>query len=120
MKPVVLAVDDDPAAIHRIGEELRRRYGHDYDVICDQSAPEALGRLEALHDADRAVAVVLADQWMPGLSGTDLLTRVKWSPFVGQRLGAKPERVYVRGRLVARRGQIVDDAVRGVLVRPAR
>ena len=77
MKPVVLAVDDDPAAIHRIGEELRRRYGHDYDVICDQSAPEALGRLEALHDADRAVAVVLADQWMPGLSGTDLLTRVK-------------------------------------------
>ena len=47
-KPVVMAVDDDPAAIGRISEELQRRYGIDYDVVCGQSATEALRRLESM------------------------------------------------------------------------
>jgi dihydroorotase-like cyclic amidohydrolase len=46
------------------------------------------------------------------------LTRVGWSPFVGQKVGPKPEQVYVGGRLVSQRGKIVDDDVRGTLVRP--
>ncbi len=49
-----------------------------------------------------------------------LLTRVGWSPFTGQKLGPKPEQVYVMGRLVAQRGVIVDDDGRGMLVRPVR
>lgn len=52
------------------------------------------------------------------LQATDLLTRVGWSPYTGQKIGAKPEYVYIGGRLVSQRGQIVDDDVRGSLVSP--
>lgn len=52
------------------------------------------------------------------LEEKDLLTRVAWSPFTGQKVAARPEQVYVGGRLVAQRGRIVDDEVRGKLVRP--
>jgi hypothetical protein len=38
VRPVLLAVDDDPAARSSIEAELRKRYGADYEVICEGSA----------------------------------------------------------------------------------
>jgi thioredoxin reductase (NADPH) len=71
-----MAVDDDPLALDRVEDELRRRYGRDYDVICETSAATALDRLEAL---DGPLAVILADQWLrePHVTGESLLARVK-------------------------------------------
>jgi dihydroorotase len=73
------------------------------------------GWIKAGYDADFAL---FTEDELVKLAATDLLTRVGWSPFVGQRIGARPEQVYVGGRLVAQRGRIVDDDVRGTLVRP--
>ena len=74
-KPVLLAVDDDPNDLDKIQRELRKRYGADYHVACQTSAEAALKRLEDLKSAGEEVAVLLADQWMPGMTGTELLTR---------------------------------------------
>ena len=74
-KPVLLAVDDDPKDLDKIQRELRKRYGADYHVACQTSAEAALKRLEDLKSAGEEVAVLLADQWMPGMTGTELLTR---------------------------------------------
>jgi dihydroorotase len=73
------------------------------------------GSVKAGHDAD---FLLFTEDELVKLLASDLLTRVGWSPFVGQRVGARPEQVYVGGRLVAQRGKIVDDEVRGTLVRP--
>jgi dihydroorotase len=73
------------------------------------------GWIKPGYDADFAL---FAESDLVKLTNADLLTRVGWSPFVGQKVGAKPEQVYVSGQLVAQRGRIVDDAVRGTLVRP--
>lgn len=75
-KPVLLAVDDDPLALDRVEDELRRRYGRDYEVITETSAATALKRLEHLPGP---LALVLADQWLrePHLTGESLLARVK-------------------------------------------
>lgn len=73
------------------------------------------GWIKAGYDADFAL---FTEEDLVKLLSTDLLTRVGWSPFVGQKVGARPEQVYVGGRLVAQRGKIVDDEVRGSLVRP--
>ena len=75
-KPVLVAVDDDPAALARLREELGRRYREDYRILCLGSATEALDALIAMRDAGDPVAVVLADQWMPGHTGVELLTRM--------------------------------------------
>ena len=48
--PLILAVDDDPDALKLIASELRRRYGSDYNVVCELSrlrrARAAGGRAE--------------------------------------------------------------------------
>jgi thioredoxin reductase (NADPH) len=75
-RPVILAVDHESDALSRIEDELRRRFGADYRIVCADSSEDALATLEALRAAGAEVAVVLADQWMPGTSGTDLLARV--------------------------------------------
>lgn len=74
---MLLAVDDDPSALERIARELERRYGDDYRVLCERSADAALAELERMRDTGEGVAVVLADQWMPEATGSDLLARVR-------------------------------------------
>jgi threonine dehydratase len=46
VRPVLLAVDDEPAARGSIEKELRKRYGADHEVICEGSGAAALGALE--------------------------------------------------------------------------
>jgi thioredoxin reductase (NADPH) len=73
-KPVLLVVDDDADALDNVGRQLRSRYGGDYRVFCEGSAEAAVGTLEGFQAARDDVAVVLSDQWMPGMSGTEFLT----------------------------------------------
>jgi thioredoxin reductase (NADPH) len=74
--PVVLLADGSPAR-GRTEAELRKRYGTDYQVIVTGSAEEAFELLGQLRDGQRPVGLVLADQWLPGATGTDLLARVR-------------------------------------------
>ena len=74
-RPVILAVDDDPDVIGLIGEELTKRYGHDYRVVAVRAASTALAELESMCQACDRVALVLADQWLPDGTGSELLAR---------------------------------------------
>jgi thioredoxin reductase (NADPH) len=74
-RPVILAVDDDPSSIGHISTELERRYERDYVVVYTTSSNDALARLDAMRRAGDRVALVLADQWMPELTGAELLSR---------------------------------------------
>ena len=42
VRPELLAVDDEPAGRSSIERELRKRYGADYQVICEGSGAAAL------------------------------------------------------------------------------
>jgi thioredoxin reductase (NADPH) len=75
VRPVLLAVDDEPAARSSIEGELRKRYGADYEVICESSGAAALGALEQVKERGGQVALVLADLWMPDMTGIELLTK---------------------------------------------
>jgi thioredoxin reductase (NADPH) len=75
-RPVVLLADSSPTR-GRIEAELRKRYGTDYQVIVTGSVAEALEVLGQLRDGQRQVSLVLADQWLPGATGTELLARVR-------------------------------------------
>ena len=75
--PVLLAVEDDAAALGDVERELRDRYASSYRVICTRSPEEALATLTRLADAGEEVALVLAAQWLSGTTGSDLLERVR-------------------------------------------
>jgi thioredoxin reductase (NADPH) len=77
LKPVLLAVDDDPAALAKIGFELRNRYGADYRIECEKSAEAAMEKLRQFEVKGDEVALVLAEQWMPGMTGVEFLARVR-------------------------------------------
>jgi thioredoxin reductase (NADPH) len=75
--PMLFVVDEDPLALARAEEQLARRYGADYSVRVARSAAAALTDLEALREDGAPVALVLADQWLRGTTGAELLAQVK-------------------------------------------
>jgi thioredoxin reductase (NADPH) len=76
-RPRVLVVEDEHDARALMRGELERRYGGDYRVSCEGSALAALAKLERWRAAADPVALVLADQWMPDLTGEEFLARAK-------------------------------------------
>jgi thioredoxin reductase (NADPH) len=74
-QPVVLAVDDDGDVVGALRQALGKRYGADYQILTERAPAEGLGVLERLRSQDVSVAVVIADQWMPQLTGVDFLAQ---------------------------------------------
>ena len=75
--PVLLAVDEDADALREIEQELSDRYGRHYRVSCMQSALEARAWLSELAAAGRKVALILAGQWLSGMTGAELLDEAR-------------------------------------------
>ena len=68
-KPSVLLVDDEPNILSALRRVLRR---DGYEIFTAQSGEEALELL-----AKNPVMVILSDQRMPNMTGTEFLSRVK-------------------------------------------
>jgi thioredoxin reductase (NADPH) len=75
--PVLLVVDDEPSVLAAVGRDLRRGFGERYRVVRAGSGEEALSVLSVLLRRGEQVAMLIADQRMPGLSGTDYLVRAR-------------------------------------------
>jgi thioredoxin reductase (NADPH) len=76
-KPTILTVDDDPQVSAAITRDLAGRYGGDYRVVRATSGPEALAVLTRLALRDEPVALIAADQRMPGMTGIELLSQAR-------------------------------------------
>src|SRR5919205_2415077 len=72
-KPSILTVDDDREVLRAVERDLRRRYSESYRVLRADSGPAALDVLRELKVRGDAVALLLVDQRMPGMSGVDFL-----------------------------------------------
>lgn len=76
-KPVILTVDDDTEVLQAIARDVRRGFGEHFRVIRAESGGRALDVLRQLKVANDAVALMLVDQRMPGISGVDLLSEAR-------------------------------------------
>jgi thioredoxin reductase (NADPH) len=72
-KPVILAVDDDPAVLGAIDRDLRHQYRHEYRVMKAGSADEGLETARALAARNTPISLFIVDQRMPEMSGIDVL-----------------------------------------------
>lgn len=75
--PVLIAVDKDETALLFVGQELRKRYGDDYEVICDSSVESTLSTLQALKETERQVALLFTDQSLGEMTGIEFLNRAR-------------------------------------------
>jgi thioredoxin reductase (NADPH) len=76
-RPAILAVDDEPTVLAAVSRDLRRGFGEHYRILRAGSGAEALEMLEELRRRGDPVAMVIADQRMPGMEGTELLTKTR-------------------------------------------
>jgi thioredoxin reductase (NADPH) len=74
-RPVILAVDDEPAVLGAIVRDLRREYGKRYRVRRADSGAAALDLLRQLKLRNAPVALFLVDQRMPVMSGVEFLAK---------------------------------------------
>src|SRR5258707_1868915 len=72
-KPILLSVDDDSDVLRAIERDLRSQYGAEYRVIGSDSRNGALDLLKQLKVRNDNVALLLADQRMPGMDGVNFL-----------------------------------------------
>jgi thioredoxin reductase (NADPH) len=72
-RPVVLAVDDEPSVARAVERDLRRRYGREFRVLRAESGAEALTALRESKLRGAPIALLLADQRMPVMSGVEFL-----------------------------------------------
>ena len=76
-RPVILAVDDEPAVLAAVARDLRRGFGERYRIMRVSSGAEALELLAQILRRGEQVALLIADQRMPGMAGTDYLVRAR-------------------------------------------
>lgn len=72
-KPVILTVDDDPAVLQAIARDLRQQYGDRFRIVRADSGATALEATQQIKLRANTVALFLADQRMPEMSGIEFL-----------------------------------------------
>jgi thioredoxin reductase (NADPH) len=74
-RPVIMIVDDEPGAVAQLLDALARRFGGDYRVVPQLSARTALDDIARMKSEGEELALIIADQWMPEMTGVELLGR---------------------------------------------
>jgi thioredoxin reductase (NADPH) len=74
-KPVLLIVDDDPQVLAAVRRDLRSRYRENYTVVSAPSGQEALAAARELKSRGDSLAVIISDQRMPGMLGSEVLAK---------------------------------------------
>ncbi len=76
-KPVILVVDDDTVVLNAVERDLRKKYGRDYRIQKSDSGVAALDYLRQLQRRNEAVALFVADQRMPHMTGVQFLEQAR-------------------------------------------
>jgi thioredoxin reductase (NADPH) len=72
-RPVILAIDDEPEVLRAVQRDLRSHYGSEYRILGAGGGEEAIETIEELARREAPLALILADQRMPSVTGVDVL-----------------------------------------------
>ncbi|MCI0396349.1 MAG: FAD-dependent oxidoreductase [Chloroflexi bacterium] len=73
-RPIIVTVDDEPQVLNAVERDLRQHYRSDYRIIKAGSGAAALDAVKQLKQRNTPIALFLADQRMPNMTGTEFLT----------------------------------------------
>lgn len=72
-KPYILAIDDDLSVLRAVERDLKNRFATNFRVLAIDSPQKALDTVRQLTARGDRIALFLADQRMPVMSGTEFL-----------------------------------------------
>jgi diguanylate cyclase (GGDEF)-like protein len=72
-KEVIVCVDDEEGVLRVLRAQLGARFGHECQVLTARSGDEAVALFDELTREGESIALVIADQIMPGMKGVELL-----------------------------------------------
>jgi thioredoxin reductase (NADPH) len=72
-RPALVVVYDEPRSLAELVQALRRRFGSTYQIVAAATPTAALDTLRQLRQVGEQVALVLADQWLAGMTGVEFL-----------------------------------------------
>jgi thioredoxin reductase (NADPH) len=72
-KPIIMTIDDEPHVLNAIARDLQAHYQSDYRIVKAGSGDEALEAVREFKRRNAPVALFLADQRMPSMSGVEFL-----------------------------------------------
>jgi thioredoxin reductase (NADPH) len=73
--PIILLVDDDARVLRSLLRDMKQQYGKDYRILAFDKPLEALEALKKLKLQNEPVALMICDQRMPVMEGTELLAQ---------------------------------------------
>ena len=68
-------MDDDPQVLAAVRRDLRSRYRENYTVMSAASGEEALNAMRELKSRGDSLAMLISDQRMPGMMGSEVLAQ---------------------------------------------
>lgn len=74
-KPVIFLLAHEVSVVEALHRDIVKRFGNDYQILCDSDPGAALARLKLWAKEEKLVALVIADQRMPGISGVAFLVK---------------------------------------------
>jgi thioredoxin reductase (NADPH) len=74
-KASILCVDDDRTVLNSVERDLRQKYGRDYRILKADSGASALNAVQQLKQRGDPVALLVADQRMPQMTGVEFLEK---------------------------------------------
>lgn len=72
-KEVLVCIDDEEGVLRVLRAQLGARFGHECQVLTARSGDEAVALFDELDRDGESIALVIADQIMPGMKGVELL-----------------------------------------------
>ncbi len=72
-REVIVCVDDEELVLRVLRAQLGARFGHECQVLTARSGDEAVALFDELERDGESIALVVADQIMPGMKGVELL-----------------------------------------------
>lgn len=75
-QPVIVIVDDFPQTLQQLASDLDRKYRDQFRIVEAISGQQALGQVKQMNLNNERVALMLVDEQMPEMNGSQLLQEI--------------------------------------------
>ncbi len=74
-QPIIFLLAHEESVLRELHKDISKRFGTDYRILCESKPQTGLARLKTMASNDEPLALLIADQRMPSMTGIDFLVK---------------------------------------------